>query len=957
LAIAIIRVGAVAAGEIDPKAVQQIRALLEEKAARNPAQRKMGSHLIYADKMRRHVAIAAGVRSLKTHLRSDGANRVLVDVRVTDNDAVSAQIDAAGGEVVSSFSQYHSIRAWLPLAEVEGVAGGREVLSVRPAAQPRLRKLTTSEGDVAHRASLARSTFNVNGAGVKIGVLSDSVDHLAAVQGSGDVGSVTVLPGRSGAPGTGEGTALLEVVFDLAPGASLYFATANGGDAGMADSIRALRDAGCDILVDDIGYFDEPVFQDGIIAQAVDAVSDSGALYFSAAGNGGNKDSNTAGAWEGNFVSSGSTLTYHGDVETLHNFGTSTLDTIAGQPLDWITLQWSDPFGASANDYDLFLIKNGSVIAASTDPQNGVQDPMEGINVASINAVGSGLAIVRYSGADRYLHLDTNGGLLAVSTAGAIWGHPTAATAIAVGAVSAAGKTTAFTSAAPIEFFSSDGPRRIFFTADGTPITPGNFLANGGSVRQKPDMAAADGVKVSASGFNPFYGTSAAAPHAAAIAALVKSANPSLSAPQIRAALASTALDIGAAGIDRDSGAGLLDAFAAVQAVIGASSATPSPTPTPTVSPSATVSPTPTSTATGTPSPSLTGTRTPTANVTATRTTTSTWSPTATASATSSATVTLSLAPSMTPSASATASGTLTSSPTASPTVTATESATVPATTTNTPTPSMTSTMSPTQTVSVTSTPPATTTMTPTELFTATVVSTTITATAVPTVSTTATVSPTLTQPPTVTATWTSTASVTGTETSTTTASPTPSSTSTPTQTATFSSAPTASPTDTATATPTNTLTATPTDTATASAPITSPPTQAATPTSTSSPLPTGSATATATDASTETPVATATPTAPATSTESPSPSMTMLPTSSPTPPSPTATPSAVCVGDCSHQGLVTVDNLVLGVDIALGSQQVDACAAFDANGDGRVTVDELVAAVGNALHGCRTTL
>ena len=71
------------------------------------------------------------------------------------------------------------------------------------------------------------------------------------------------------------------------------------------------------------------------------------------------------------------------------------------------------------------------------------------------------------------------------------------------------------------ETFSSDGPRKIFYKPDGTAITPGNFLfaTNGGQTLIKPDFAAADGVTTKTPGFSPFFGTSAAAPHAAAIAA------------------------------------------------------------------------------------------------------------------------------------------------------------------------------------------------------------------------------------------------------------------------------------------------------------------------------------------------------------------------------------------------------------------------------------------------------
>src|SRR6185436_5308411 len=107
---------------------------------------------------------------------------------------------------------------------------------------------------------------------------------------------------------------------------------------------------------------------------------------------------------------------------------------------------------------------------------------------------------------------------LLTATAGNVTGHAAAASAIAVAAVDVhTAFPGAFTGglANPVETFSSDGPRRVFFTANGTPLTPGNFLATGGVLRQKPDMAAGDGVSTTLppnSGLNPFFGTSAAAP-------------------------------------------------------------------------------------------------------------------------------------------------------------------------------------------------------------------------------------------------------------------------------------------------------------------------------------------------------------------------------------------------------------------------------------------------------------
>src|SRR6185295_10558971 len=133
----------------------------------------------------------------------------------------------------------------------------------------------------------ARAFYGVNGTGIKIGVLSNGVASLATEQAEGELPAVTVLPGQAG---TGdEGTAMLEIIYDLAPGAQLFFATANNGQASFAQNILDLRTAGCDIIVDDVAYFREAVFQDDNVARSVNTVTASGALYFSSAGNEGNK--------------------------------------------------------------------------------------------------------------------------------------------------------------------------------------------------------------------------------------------------------------------------------------------------------------------------------------------------------------------------------------------------------------------------------------------------------------------------------------------------------------------------------------------------------------------------------------------------------------------------------------------------------------------------------------------
>jgi len=68
--------------------------------------------------------------------------------------------------------------------------------------------------------------------------------------------------------------------------------------------------------------------------------------------------------------------------------------------------------------------------------------------------------------------------------------------------------------------------------------------------------------------------------------------------------------------------------------------------------------------------------------------------------------------------------------------------------------------------------------------------------------------------------------------------------------------------------------------------------------------------------------------------------------------PTPNATPQA-CIGDCSGDQAVTVNELLMLVNIALNNDLVTACPVGDANQDGEITINEILAAVNNALNGC----
>ena len=578
-----------ASGKLPVKAVRQIEALLTAKAQRTPVQRKVSSQLLDARR-------EAGVVRRQARFASATDEMVTVDIRTDVTPEVLSRIRTLGGTVINSVGRYRAIRARLPIAAVEKLAALDAVQSIRtadvsatPGPPPKFpsaaravalniavtRAVDTSEGDVAHQANLARTTHGVDGTGIGIGVLSNGVRTLAARQASDDLPDrVTVLPGQAGRGD--EGTAMLEIVHDLAPGADLYFATALGGQARFAANIEALCDVGADVIVDDVYYVLEAAFQDDLIAQGVNAAVADGCVFITAGGNGGNLNDGTAGVWEGDYAAGG-TLAVNGvSVGVLHDFGGDVDENRVTEDsrLGYV-LQWADPLRASTNDYDLFLIDaDNNVLDSSTNTQDGTQDPIELISSSEDDHTDARLLIVKTAGAaDRYLRLDTLEGRLAIATEGNVFGHSAAENAVSVAAVdarTAAGSGGVFNGTESVRMTNSDGPRRIFFQPGGTPITASNFSSTGGKLLEKPDLAAATCVSTSTPGFSPFCGVSSAAPHAAAIAALMLEAaggpdNVTLAA--LRTAMTGAALDIEATGVDRDSGAGIVMASGAVDAV------------------------------------------------------------------------------------------------------------------------------------------------------------------------------------------------------------------------------------------------------------------------------------------------------------------------------------------------------------------------------------------------------
>ncbi len=460
----------------------------------------------------------------------------------------------------------------------------------------------TSGGDAATKSDLARTSYNVDGTGIKIGVISDSYNFLNGASGgvaSGDLPGVgnpngyttpiTILDDDI-STGTDEGRAMMEIIHDLAPGAELYFHSAfNNEQVGMAaessiaTAIDNLVAQGVDIIVDDVAYRNQPFYQDGLAAQSANAARDAGVIYYSAAGNSGNE------GYEATFNDSGGGV---------HSFSTSSTDQLLDIVVQdgstvIVTVQWDDPFvsigtptGFTPSDFDIGLydIALGAFATTSTNDQTSGEDAWEFLvhTNTSGSAAQFGLFVQHFAGASNHsLKLIVEGGTIVDdddTNSPTVFGHAVADGSLAV----AAHRYDQLTS---VESYSSLGGATILFDENGDPIVDSRV----GAEYTAPDgvdttfFGALGAADIESNGLPNFYGTSAAAPHAAAVAALVMQEayknddglqtlttpiNFELDTEDIRDILRETAVDIEAAGFDNVTGYGRIDAEAAVGGVL-----------------------------------------------------------------------------------------------------------------------------------------------------------------------------------------------------------------------------------------------------------------------------------------------------------------------------------------------------------------------------------------------------
>ncbi len=451
-------------------------------------------------------------------VRFDSSGNVQVYIHLENTDeSTLQQLRDLGADIEIVNLDWKKLQAWVPVEALDQIAELDVVRGITPPDYGVTKAgSVTSEGDGIHRADLVRHFSGLTGKGVRVGVISDGVDSWRNAKALGDLpGTLQINHNiiRSG----DEGTALLEIIHDLAPDAQLAFSSA-GSSLYFVEAILWLaNDAfdgeGADIIVDDIGYYAEPYFEDGQIAlAAADAVA-GGAVLVSAAGNSAEEH------YEADFVDGG---------DGYHAFdGDSDVSLRVTGARSGAIMQWNDPFGASGNDYDMFMCPPGlkpikfnlqnDICSGSSRVQDGDDDPVEGV---FLNEHGEAdIYIRKFSGENKRLELFLefgNGRILEHGVPeGGIIGHPAVAEVLAVGAIGASDPGND-----DPEPFSDWGPSEIHFPSRET--------------RAKPDVMGIDGVTVTGVGgfgiplegvsASRFDGTSAAAPHVAGIAALVMEA-------------------------------------------------------------------------------------------------------------------------------------------------------------------------------------------------------------------------------------------------------------------------------------------------------------------------------------------------------------------------------------------------------------------------------------------------
>ena len=551
--------------------------------------------------------------------RFDGEGRYGLQLDVSDvSPSLIAKLKNLGGNVVMTLPSSRQVAVYLPIDKIEEAAAMNEIKLISPIVSGVTNTgSVTSEGDSLHHAINVRTDLNVQGDSIKVGVISDGCVHWGLSKGSLDLPSNFdsthyIFKDNTGTDvskiGLGdEGTAMMEIVYDLAPHADLYYYGALNDPAGSmahVDAIyRLVREKHCKVIVDDLTWYNQPMFEDNTdstawtVAAAAKWATDTGVVYISSAGNWGTQlagaggflnrfhyqamyaDNNPGMNWKYKPIPApgsqpggwpppvtpgfGPFPLPYADLHDFRSTPPPSYDPglqvrIAGYSWLYVILEWNDPWKASNDDYDLYLYNRTYTMqkAFSINPQTGTQNPWEMIGYYNeypwpdtLNIVINHIDTIPPLHEPKLLGMYVSGCTWAEmsSPENSIWGQPGVPSVLAVGAVPYSNDNV-------IEAYSSHGNYDVYFP--------------GYDSRPKPDVVAVDGgVITGAGGFGyhdpfgkwRFYGTSASAPHVAGMAALLLSKCPHMTPAQVHSKFERTAVELGAPGFDATYGYGRAD--------------------------------------------------------------------------------------------------------------------------------------------------------------------------------------------------------------------------------------------------------------------------------------------------------------------------------------------------------------------------------------------------------------
>ncbi len=533
-----------------------------------------------------------------------------------------SQLTTVGMDVTTSSSYYGLVEGYAPVNALPTIAELAQTQSGQandaPIVYQEYQGVAYNEAETSLFADVARSQFNVDGTGETVGVISTSVSQyaggLADSYKTGDLNPsnpVDVIMDGTQAP-TDEGRAMLENIHDIAPGANLAFATGYPDDLTFASNMEALANKGkSNIIVDDLGVSDDPMFQNGVIAQAIDTVTSQGVAYFSAAGNDG-PDSGylstfrpASGTISG--IGSGTFMNFNPNGGTTLQLPITTTISNAS-----IVFEYDQPFqsqepagapGKVTSNVDIYVLDSaGNVVVGAAQNNNNVaiQEPWQSITIPSAGSYTIAIQVVSGSnpGHVEFVGFNDTNTAVSVSTefgsAGSTsypssFGHATDPNTIGVAATPWwAPAPYLGASPLPSEPFSSSGPSLYDLNVQGEPMTPQTVLnptitaPDGGNTSFFPPGGVFDtsnpapGQPATPTNLSQdlpsFFGTSSASPNAAAVAALMDQLVPGLTPTEIRSALITSAATQPMNGAtpgtwNAQGGYGLINAIDALNAV------------------------------------------------------------------------------------------------------------------------------------------------------------------------------------------------------------------------------------------------------------------------------------------------------------------------------------------------------------------------------------------------------